>query len=180
GRKRMLARLGPEAADALDEFLNLALDFEAREPHSLQGFIAALRTANAEIKRDMEIARDEVRVMTVHGAKGLEAPIVVLADTTSAPPGPPQRQPRPLRLPGTRTGPDQMAWVAAKMTDFAVTAAARQRSCAELEYEHRRLLYVAMTRAIDRLVVCGFDNQRGRPPGSWYDLVFTALKPLCE
>ena len=73
-RHRFLSRLGPEANDALDEFLNLALDYERRETPSLQGFVAWLRDARAEVKRDMEIARDEVRVMTVHGAKGLEAP----------------------------------------------------------------------------------------------------------
>ena len=85
GRRRFLARLGHEANDALDEFLNLALDYERRETPSLQGFLAWLRQARAEVKRDMEIARDEVRVMTVHGAKGLEAPIVILADTMTPP-----------------------------------------------------------------------------------------------
>ena len=91
-RQRFLARLGPEANDALDEFLNLALDYERRETPSLQGFVAWLRAARAEVKRDMEIARDEVRVMTVHGAKGLEAPIVILADTTTPPAGPRSRR----------------------------------------------------------------------------------------
>ena len=84
---RFLARLGLEAIDALDEFLNLALDYERRETPSLQGFVAWLRAAQTEVKRDMEMARDEVRVMTVHGAKGLEAPIVILADTTTPPQG---------------------------------------------------------------------------------------------
>ena len=74
GRRRFLARLGQEANDALDEFLNLALDYERRETPSLQGFVAWLRAAQSEVKRDMEMVRDEVRVMTVHGAKGLEAP----------------------------------------------------------------------------------------------------------
>ena len=82
GRAKFLARLGPEANDALDEFLNLALDYEARETPSLQGFLAWLRAARSEVRRDMEMARDEVRVMTVHGAKGLEANTVILADTT--------------------------------------------------------------------------------------------------
>src|SRR6266540_4362404 len=76
GRQNFLTRLGPEANDAIDEFLNLALDYERRETSSLQGFLAWLRTAQIDVKRDMEIARNEVRVMTVHGAKGLEAPIV--------------------------------------------------------------------------------------------------------
>ena len=77
----MLARLGAEAADAIDEFLNLALAYDDSAPPSLQGFLAALREGQREIKRDMEQGRDEVRVMTVHGAKGLEAPIVFLPDT---------------------------------------------------------------------------------------------------
>ena len=81
GRARMLARLGPEAADAIDEFLNLALAYDDSAPPSLQGFLAALREEQREIKRDMEQGRNEVRVMTVHGAKGLEAPIVFLPDT---------------------------------------------------------------------------------------------------
>ena len=179
GRTRMLARLGAEAADALDEFLNLALDYETREPPSLQGFVARLRSANAEIKRDMEIARNEVRVMTVHGAKGLEAPIVILADTTSTPSGPAQRHARILVLPGSGAKPDQLAWAAAKTSDVAPIAKARERARVEIENEHRRLLYVAMTRAIDRLLVCGFDGKRARPQGCWYDLVFKALEPLC-
>jgi ATP-dependent helicase/nuclease subunit A len=83
GRRKILARLGSEAADALDEFLNLALAYEASETPSLQGFIAWLRAATTVVKRDMDVAPEEVRVMTVHGAKGLEAPIVILADTTT-------------------------------------------------------------------------------------------------
>ena len=79
------ARLGHEANDALDEFLELALGYERKAPASLQGFMAWLRAADTEVKRDMEISRDEVRVMTVHGAKGLEAPVVFLVDTTSSP-----------------------------------------------------------------------------------------------
>jgi ATP-dependent helicase/nuclease subunit A len=69
GRARILRRLGHEANDALDEFLELALAYERKAAASLQGFMAWLRTADTEVKRDMEISRDEVRVMTVHGAK---------------------------------------------------------------------------------------------------------------
>ena len=159
GRQRFLARLGPEADDALDEFLNLALDYESRETPSLQGFVAWLRTARTEVKRDMEITRDEVRVMTVHGAKGLEAPIVILADTTTPPAGPVQRQPRLLALPpGDVPGtPSQFVWAGVKATDFALVTQARENMRREAENEYRRLLYVGMTRAIERLVVCGFE-----------------------
>ena len=171
GRRRFVRRLGAEANDALDEFLNLALDYERRETPSLQGFLAWLRAARAQVKRDMEIARDEVRVMTVHGAKGLEAPIVILADTMTPPAGP--RPPRLLRLAG---GP--MIWAGRKDDDVPSVAAARQAALIAAEHEYRRLLYVAMTRAADRLIICGADGEKGRPNGCWYDLVSKPLQPF--
>ena len=165
GRRKFLARLGPEANDALDEFLNVALDYESRETPSLHGFLAWLRSAQTDVKRDMEITRDEVRVMTVHGAKGLEAPIVILADTTTPPAGPPQRQPRLLALAGdgAADASGQFVWAAAKATDVAVVSGAREGVRREAEHEYRRLLYVAMTRASDRLIVCGYDGGNRAP-----------------
>lgn len=183
GRKAFLSHFGPEANDALDEFLNLALTYEMRETPSLQGFVAWLRTASAEVKRDMELARDEVRVMTVHGAKGLEAPIVVLADTTTEPAGPVQYQPRLLPLPRTNAppgAPECKVWVPTKKDDTPPTAAARAASMAAAENEYRRLLYVAMTRAADRLVVCGSVGERAAHPGCWYRLIEQGLEASGE
>ena len=171
GRRRILARLGVEAIDALDEFLNLALDYETRETPSLQGFIAWLRAARTDVKRDMEMGRDEVRVMTVHGAKGLEAPFVILADTTGRPRGP--KDPRLLELP--QRG---FVWAAKQADDTDAMAQARSAAHEAAEKEYRRLLYVALTRAERRLIVCGVDNGKKRPEGCWYDLVAEALKPL--
>ena len=171
GRRQFLARLGAEANDALDEFLNLALEYERRETPSLQGFITWLRDARAEVKRDMEIARDEVRVMTVHGAKGLEAPVMILADTMTPPGGP--RPPRLLQLAG-----GAIIWAGRKDDDVPAGAAARAAALGVAEYEYRRLLYVAMTRAAQRLIVCGADGIRKRPQGCWYDLVRDALDPF--
>jgi ATP-dependent helicase/nuclease subunit A len=170
-RQQFLARLGAEANDALDEFLNLALAYERRQTPSLQGFLAWLRDARAEVKRDMEIARDEVRVMTVHGAKGLEAPVVILADTMTPPAGP--RPPRLLKLAG-----GALVWAGRKDDDVTSVAAARTATLSEAENEYRRLLYVAMTRAADRLIICGADGIRARPKGCWYDLVRDALDPF--
>ena len=170
-RRRFLARLGPEANDALDEFLNLALEYERRETPSLQGFLTWLRDARAQVKRDMEIARDEVRVMTVHGAKGLEAPVVILADTMTPPQGP--RPPRLLQL-----ADGAVIWAARKAEDVPSVATARAAALAEAEHEYRRLLYVAMTRAADRLIVGGADGINRRPQGCWYNLVRDALDPL--
>jgi ATP-dependent helicase/nuclease subunit A len=163
-RKNFLGRLGVEANDALDEFLNLALDYERRDTPSLQGFVAWLRDAQSEVKRDMEIARDEVRVMTVHGAKGLEAPTVILADTMTPPTGP--KPPRLLELAG-----GAVIWAGRKEDDVPSVAAARDAAKSEAENEYRRLLYVAMTRAADRLIVCGADGRTKRPDRCWYDLV---------
>src|SRR5262245_6790388 len=174
GRRRFVARLASEANDALDEFLHLALDYQGRETPSLQGFVAWMRTASADIKRDMEIARNEVRVMTVHGAKGLEAPIVVLADTTTPPTGPPQYQPRLLALKGG-TGPTSFAWMPNRNDEIAPIAQARATAATAVEKEYRRLLYVAMTRAADRLVVCGALGKQAMPAGCWYQLVQDGL-----
>ena len=170
-RRCLLARLGVEANDALDEFLNLALDYERRDTPSLQGFVAWLRDAQSEVKRDMEIARDEVRVMTVHGAKGLEAPIVILADTMTPPTGP--KPPRLLELSG-----GAVVWAGRKEDDVPSVAAARDAAKSEAENEYRRLLYVAMTRAADRLIICGADGRTKRPERCWYDLVRGPLDAL--
>jgi ATP-dependent helicase/nuclease subunit A len=178
GRARFLERLGHEADDALDELVNLALQYEQRETPSLQGFIAWLRAAQTDVKRDMEITRDEVRVMTVHGAKGLEAPIVVLADTTTPPAGPGPRQPRLIELNRAAPVPGHFVWAGARANDVAAVAAARERARRETEEEHRRLLYVAMTRASERLVVCGAEGERSRPEGCWWNLVAAALQPV--
>lgn len=172
GRQKILARLGPEANDALDEFLNLALDYEQRETPSLQGFLAWLRAAKSEVRRDMEMARDEVRVMTVHGAKGLEANTVILADTTTPPAG--AHPPKLLELPD-----GAIVWAKGKSEDTDAMAEARQMALDAARDEYRRLLYVAMTRAAERLVVCGAQGDRKIPDGCWYQLVRDALEDEC-
>ncbi len=179
GRKQFLARLGVEANDALDEFLNLALAYEQHETPSLQGFVAWIRTASADVKRDMEIARDEVRVMTVHGAKGLEAPIVILADTTTLPAGPPQYQPKLLALRSPRAvsgAADCLVWMPNREDEIAPIGQARADVVSAAEDEYRRLLYVGMTRAADRLVVCGAVGKQAMPAGCWYQLIQQGLE----
>jgi ATP-dependent helicase/nuclease subunit A len=170
GRARILRRLGHEANDALDEFLELALGYERKAPASLQGFVAWLRAADLEVKRDMEISRDEVRVMTVHGAKGLEASVVFLVDTTSSPSD--TQRLKLIHLPG-----GVVVWAGRKAEDPAVVGAARTAMLGETEDEYRRLLYVAMTRAADRLIVggCMPGNMNTVRKHSWYDLIVKGL-----
>jgi len=175
----MLRRLGHEANDALDEFLELALGYERKAPASLQGFMAWLRTADLEVKRDMEISRDEVRVMTVHGAKGLEAPVVFLADTVSTPTD--TQRLRLIHLPpdkATSHSPGAVVWASRKADDPLAVADARASMLRETEDEYRRLLYVAMTRTADRLIVGGClpGNMNTPRKSSWYSLIVKGLE----
>jgi len=179
GRARILKRLGPEANDALDEFLDLALTYERKAPASLQGFVAWLRAADTDVKRDMDIGRDEVRVMTVHGAKGLEASVVFMVDTTTSPSD--TQRLRLIRVPQGNAdphGPNVNVWAGSKADDPAAVAAARATMLGDTEDEYRRLLYVAMTRAADRLIVggCQPGNRKEVREHSWYDLIAKGLE----
>ncbi|MDE0056977.1 MAG: double-strand break repair helicase AddA [Defluviicoccus sp.] len=174
GRLRIVARLGPDAEDPIDEFLGLALDYEREHGPSLQGFVAWFRGARAEVKRDLEQAeRDEVRVLTVHGAKGLQAPVVVLADRMQAPT---ERDP----VLWSDTQPPILVWKRRREArdPVAESLAAAERERGEEEY--RRLLYVAMTRAEDRLYVAGYSQRDAVPDDCWYAMVERALRPIAE
>ena len=172
----MLTRLGPEAAEAIDEFLDLALTYDRDAAPSLQGFVNQLRAGDVEIKRDMEQQRDEVRIMTVHGAKGLQAPIVILPDTCMRP-----------RLQGVRLYPlprageppeevGHLVWPPAKHSNLAGIEDSKSLVERAERQEYHRLLYVAMTRAEDRLYICGWEGLQRREEGKvWYDLVRDGL-----
>ena len=181
GRRRLLTRLGSEAADALDEFLNLAIRYDEQAPPSLQGFLDWLRRSEREIKRDMEQGRNEVRVMTVHAAKGLEAPIVFLPDTCSA-----RFAARAMHLVELRdvpwpVGADKpLLWPVAGAGRLDQVRSSQNALNLEEREEYHRLLYVAMTRARDRLYIAGFEGKRGRDDGCWYDLINQALQDGLE
>ncbi len=172
GRRKLLARLGADAGDPIDEFLALALEFERVHAPSLQGFLHWVERGAAEIKRDMEQGRDEVRVMTVHGAKGLEAEIVFMPDTCATPGG--RHDPALLALP---TEPKLLLWPPRRKEEDAVSALAREAHRRGQTDEYRRLLYVAMTRARDRLYICGYRGQKAPAADCWYNLVANALVP---
>jgi ATP-dependent helicase/nuclease subunit A len=169
GRRALVARLGPEAEDGIDALLDQALAYEAVEPPSLTGFLAWIDRDEVAVKRRSEEGADQVRVMTVHGAKGLEAPIVFLPDTGVRHDG--QNPPQVVRL-----SDGTPAWRAggARSAPPAVAAAetARRRL---VRLENRRLLYVGLTRAQRWLIVCG----AGAPPNgsgeSWHGLVGAAM-----
>ena len=179
GRHRLLARLGPEAAEPIDELLNAALAFAQTHPPSLQGFVHWLRQSGAQVKREAEGAGDAVRIMTVHSAKGLQAPVVILPDTTSLPPddGPVVWGHDPA------TGLDVPLWTPRKDLRCAAVDQLRATATAKRLEEHNRLLYVALTRAEDRLVICGWAPRASSPtptlpPACWYELVRTGFVGL--
>ncbi|GLK54259.1 ATP-dependent helicase/nuclease subunit A [Methylopila capsulata] len=175
-RKAYRARLGHEVDDPLDAFLDLAQDHSTTHAPTLAGFLGWMRAAPAEIKRDLDVSSGEVRVMTVHGAKGLEAGLVVLADTCGGAASGRGSALIDVARAGAGHGAAKIpVWAGRKEDDPPALSSARALVRAEAEAEHRRLLYVAMTRAKDRLIVCGHDSGRARPEGAWYDLVREGL-----
>ncbi len=174
GRRLFRARLGGEVDDVLDAFLSQALAYEATEPPSLHGFLRFIRANESDIRRETEEAAAGVRVMTVHGAKGLEADIVFLADTGGAAVVPALR--KPLVDIGRDRDDPAFLWRRNLAEASELQRQADEREDRETESEYLRLLYVAMTRARDVLYVAGVRLLRP-PPRSWYTIVADALVP---
>jgi ATP-dependent helicase/nuclease subunit A len=177
GRALLLARLGREASEPIDELLNAAMSYTSKHPPSLQGFLQWLRRSGAEIRREPEAAGNQVRILTVHGAKGLQAPLVILPDTVGMPPD------NDLLLweKDPASGERVPIWVPRAEFHCERTRALRRRARRRREQEYNRQLYVALTRAEDRLVVCGAKPRRGEPgPACWYSLITRGFSRLTE
>ena len=176
GRRKLLGRLGMDADDPIDEFLAQALEYERLHTPSLEGFLHWLEHGRLEVKRDLEQAsRNAVRVMTVHGAKGLQAPIVFLPDTLQTP-----GQSDPLLWSTDNNGRPLMLWAPRAADRDPMTAAVKGKADADRDREYRRLLYVAMTRAEDRLYICGWNTARTAPAQCWYNMINEALEPIAK
>jgi ATP-dependent helicase/nuclease subunit A len=175
GWEKLNARLGTPARDPVEALLARALAHDTSGPSSLQLFVAALESAPVEIKRDLAEAGSEVRVMTVHGAKGLQAPIVILPDTTAKP---------KLTSETILSIDGAVIWSPRKDTDIEPAERARIMAEAKAREEHRRLLYVALTRAQDRLLIAGHwfggetEGAKGYHDESWYALCRNGMEAL--
>ncbi|MCT4655741.1 MAG: double-strand break repair helicase AddA [Cohaesibacter sp.] len=174
-RAAFIERLGPEADEVIDELLSRALDFEKKQTPNLQAFLAAMRQGGGEIKRDMGAAENQIRVMTVHGSKGLEAPIVFLVDGTGKPANP-RHHPHLVTLAAKGQSADLMAWKGARADQPAQVSASLTELDQKAEEEYLRLLYVGMTRAEDRLYLCGYTGKSGPADKCWYNIMSNRLK----
>lgn len=167
GRRKLLARLGPEAEDGLDAYLAEALSYETSGVPSLTGFLAWMQAGEVDVKRRLDSGGNAIRVMTVHGAKGLEAPVVILPDTAIRKKTDRSRIVRP-------DGASALWKTRAEESPPLLAQALADRAAAEQE-ESMRLLYVAMTRAETWLIVAAA-GEVGAAGESWYSLVAEAMK----
>lgn len=167
GRKRLKEYMGDEADEVLDEFLEQCLQFEGDYQKSLQQFVSWFSAGEIEIRRDMESAGGKLRIMTVHGAKGLQAPVVVLADAGN--------------YPDSRQGND-ILWDEDKF--YMNISSLKLEKLADLKQhiknndyaEYLRLLYVAMTRAEDKLYIYASEGTRDLKPDCWYNILKDKLE----
>ncbi|MCJ9428316.1 double-strand break repair helicase AddA [Kordiimonas marina] len=169
GRMKLSARLGAEIHDPVDELLEEALRFELTTSASLQAFVQRVEGGGTQIKRDMEAAGGMVRIMTAHSAKGLQAPIVFLSDLVGLPDI--GRDARVLPLPSAIPGqPSLLIWTS-QGKDLAFIEEMKGALKAKQLAEYRRLLYVALTRAEDRLYVAGWQGAGEPDEHSWFGAI---------
>ena len=167
-RQALNASCGPDSNDAIDELLYACQDFASQNNNSLQNFIFWIESRDSSIKRDSS-SSDKVKIMTLHGAKGLQAPIVILCDTTSLP-----------------TNNDHFIWdtddncLSAKnstdVPDYYIDLKKLKQQ--KIYAEYLRLLYVGMTRAEDHLIVCGYEGGRSIAENCWFELVHKVMKEI--
>lgn len=173
--RSMQKRLGIDALDALDEILNAAINFERDHTPSLQGFLHWQQGGAGDIKRQSDDQSNHVRIMTVHGSKGLQAPIVFLPDTVGTP-GLNASQASNRLLWPTKTNLKHPLWAPRKDMEADAYTNAKDTVQTRLNEEYRRLLYVAMTRAEDKLFVTGHKGKRDISDDCWFSLVKNGLK----
>ena len=172
GRKKFRERMGDEVDDGLDEFVNLTLSFEQEHIPTLQTFVQWIEQDEVEVKRELEQNhQDAVRIMTVHGSKGLQAPIVILPDMV--------RQVNVKKGMGMLW--DDVFYYPLSSADYEANCLAlKETERQDQDEEYRRLLYVALTRAEDRLYLCGYSQKKAPQENCWYHLCSRNLEKICQ
>lgn len=174
GRSHIIGRMGEEYSEIIDEFMQTVLSYQQRHKATMQGFVAWFEHNSITVKRDLEQAHGEVRIMTVHAAKGLEARVVILPDTIGM-----IKNKDPILF--TQKGVPVLS--PRKQVDNTFIRKLREaRAQREIE-EHYRLLYVALTRAKDYLYIMGYQGIKTPDADSWYlrvEEVMEALGGPCE
>lgn len=180
GMRGFFGRLGPDCREAIEEFLNIALDFERLHPPSLQMFLNWFEKGQSEIKRDQEQGGGKIRIMTVHASKGLQAPIVFLPDTVFTPRDNAQKRDKIFWPDKNGEDHDPVLWMPPKAESGATRITAIKARLSQVrDREYRRLLYVALTRAADRLYVCGYGNSKSKAAEDcWHSCVARAFAPV--
>ncbi len=151
GRKALQRRLGSDIHEPIDALLPEAQAFESREMASLLLFLLDQRSRSTDIKRDMDQRSNLIRVMTVHGSKGLEGRIVFLCDTTRSRDSVKTNEPFMLR----KDAGALLVWLGSRLDKPPSLEAAFEMMRKKHREESRRLFYVALTRASDRLIIGG-------------------------
>lgn len=172
GRRKFIARIGFEVEDGLDEFMNLCLNFEQEHAPGLQLFIDWIGKDEVEIKRELEQSEaDAVRIMTVHGSKGLQAPVVILPDT--------------VRVKSIK---NEAGLLFDEVIYYPLSSGEYEQNCKQIKLkekelsleEYRRLLYVALTRAEERLCICGYKQKNKPSEESWYEVCKKNLEKIAS
>jgi ATP-dependent helicase/nuclease subunit A len=175
GRKKFASRLGMEVNDPIDEFLSLALSYEKTHPPALQGFLHWLAIGDSEVKRELDQGNNEVRIMTVHASKGLQAPIVILPDTTSMP-----KSDSGSILWGECENDPVMLWTPRVSNMNKLCSDLRDAEKKVQNQEYLRLLYVALTRAEDELYIAGYEGKKSLPKDCWYNVVKSGMGRIAQ
>ena len=166
GRKAFLARLGQDANEMIDELMDIAIEYDSKYPSSIQGFLSWFLRIEAPIKRDLETIGNQVRIITAHSSKGLQAPFVIIADIED----------RGNKRDGFYFHENLMRWCPSKEDEEKSSRALSENKKRLDDAENRRLLYVAMTRAEQHLILCGTGKEaHDKDQKRWYDLVTNAL-----
>ena len=173
GRKEFYRHLGLEVDEILNAFLDLTLKHEQTGLPGLQAFLEGLRSSSPIVKREMESRANQVRVMTVHAAKGLEAPLVFLVDGFKQIFRP--QMARNLHF-WEENGAGRVLWIPESKLHGDVSNQRRKTQRTSTEEEYRRLLYVGMTRARDALIVCGYKGKRPPSEATWHTMVCNGLE----